>query len=333
MALFRIMGKLSLDSSEFTAGLKKAESGATASLAAIGSRVAAAFSVAAVTAFVTSVAKAAGEIGDLADQLQITTAEVQALQKAADHSGVSFDKYAAALSKIRKLKADFAAGDAGAIKTFQKTGLNPNAGDMSLLQSVGGLPDAQAFEILDAKSARLKNSIAAIKALTPIELIDDNTIQKLDAAGDRLGDMWRVIKAMTAKGTVTTIDAGRGLGITIDEVLSSFFGIRSAMDQRNNGRALPLPNGPKGIATHQEFLTRTGMPEGFTMNGRSSELVGPMPKMPGQFSRIDLGDRANVGGFFGPNADLNRSMQRTLASMDQSLKTIEKSVSTTMNTQ
>jgi hypothetical protein len=46
-----------------------------------------------------------------------------------------------------------------------------------------------------------------------------------------------------------------------------------------------------------------------------------------------MGDRANVGGFFGPNADLNRSMQRTLASMDQSLKTIEKSVSTTMNTQ
>jgi len=323
MALFRIMGKLSLDSSEFTTGLKKAESGATASLAAIGSRVAAAFSVAAVTAFVTSVAKAAGEIGDLADQLQITTAEVQALQKAADHSGVSFDKYAAALSKIRKLKADFAAGDAGAIKTFQKTGLNPNASDLSLLQSVGGLPDAQAFEILDAKSARLKNSIAAIKALTPIELIDDRTIQKLDEAGDRLGDMWRVIKAMTAKATVTTVDAGRGLGITIDEVLSSFFGIRSAMDQRNNGRALPLPNGPKGIAPHQEFLTRTGMPEGFTMNGRSSELVGPMPKMPGQFSRIDLGDRANVGGFFGPNADVNNRMASELTKISKGIEAID----------
>jgi len=333
MALFRIMGKLSLDSSEFTAGLKKAESGATASLAAIGARVAAAFSVAAITGFVAQVARAAGEIGDLADQLGITTQEVQALQRAADRSGVSFEKYAAALSKIRKLKADFAGGDAGAAKAFASTGLNPNDSELSILQQIGGLSDSKAFEILDAKSAKLKNSLKDLTSIPPIQVIRQEDVDTLDKAGDSLGDMLRTVKAISATligGATRAITDG---GFLRGSMLGPLLGGSGEYDKNAIERhgALPLPD--SAVGPHQEFLTRTGMPEGFTMSGRSSEMVGPMPRMRGQFSPISLGDRANVGGFFGPNADLNRSMQRTLASMDQSLKTIEKSVSTTMNTQ
>lgn len=327
MSLFRLVAKLGIDSTEFTSGMKKVESGMSASMSAIGSRVAAAFSVAAVTAFARTVANAAGEIGDLAEQLQITTAEVQALQRAADHSGMSFDKYAAALGKIRKLKADFAAGDKTAAATFSKTGLNPKSSDLSILQQLGGLPDAQAFEILDAKSARLKSSLTDLRALTPVELIDEHTIKRLDDAGDSLGDIWRIIKAMGAKTIVTTMDAGVGLGVTIDEALSSLFGIRSAMDQRNNGRALPLHRSAGGASPHQEFRTETGMPDGYTKNGRSAEWVGPMQAAArGRFSAIPTGDRSNIGGFFGPNVDINRKMSADIAAMRTRIESIEKVV-------
>ena len=45
-----------------------------------------------------------------------------------------------------------------------------------------------------------------------------------------------------------------------------------------------------------------------------------------RFSPIDLGDRANVGGFFGPNADVNRSMQRNIESMTKDMKEVTKVV-------
>jgi len=325
MALFRLVAKLGIDSTEFNAGLKKAEGSVSSSMAAIGSKVASAFSVAAIAAWVKEVANAAGKIGDLADQLNITTAEVQALQKAADHSGVSLDKYAAILGKIRKLKADYAAGDAGAAKTFQRTGINPNSSEFSILQQVGQLPDAQAFEILDSKSAKLKKSIQELSMLDPIEMVDDKSIKKLDEAGDKLGDLWRIIQAISARMLSGEMAGKSPLQIGAD--LAGQTATKRIIDSLANGSDAQGP-----IPPHQEFPTRTGMPAGFTMSGRSSEMVGPMPRMRGQFSAIDMGDRANVGGFFGPNADLNRSMQRTLASMDQSLKTIEKSVAATMNT-
>lgn len=322
MSLFRLVAKIGIDASEFNAGLKKAESGVSASMATIGARVASAFSVAAIGAFIAKVANAAGEVGDLADQLGITTQEVQALQRAADHSGISFDKYAAALGKIRKLKADFANGDTGAAKTFASTGLNPNDSELSILQQIGGLSDAKAFEILDAKSAKLKNSLKDLSSIPPIQIISPENVDALDRAGDALGDIWRTLKAI---GSVP-------IGATARAILDGSW-VKTEPFIKHD--ALPIPEGRFKARDTGEFFGPEEMlgPTKAEANLQVNLRNQRRSQMPGQFSRIDMGDRANVGGFFGPNADLNRSMQRTLASMDQSLKTIEKSVSTTMNTQ
>lgn len=325
MSLFRIVANIGINSSEMEAGLKRVQSLATSAMNAIGDRVKQAFTAAAIEEFIKKVARAAGEIGDLADQLNITTAEVQALQKAADHSGAPLERYLTLLSKIRKLKADFAAGDEGAIKTFNRAGLNPNASDLSIMQALGTMPDEQAFAILDAKSAKLKKSLGEIQQLGPLEMIDDASIQKLDAAGDKLGDIMRVVQALAAKGLGGML-SGRRFGFDGAESIARAI--------KGNGINKSLSNG--------ESAEMYGPPEFGSIFDSKDKLVpgaviqnaipAAKKEIAGKFARIDMGDRANVGGFFGPNADLNRSMQRTLASMDQSLKTIEKSVAATMNT-
>lgn len=325
MALFRLIANIGINSSEMEAGLKRVQSVATSAMNAIGDRVKQAFTAAAIEEFIKKVARAAGEMGDLADQLNITTAEVQALQKAADHSGAPLEKYFTLLSKIRKLKADFAAGEEGAVKAFGRTGLNPNASDLSIMQALGTMPDEQAFAILDAKSAKLKKSLGELQQLSPIEMIDDESIQKLDTAGDKLGDIMRVIQALTARGLGGLL-SGRSIGQTAAGIFGDI-NRKRIVESLAKGESAEM-YGP------EEFGSIFDSKDKLVPGAAIHNAIPAAKKVSlGKFNAIDMGDRANVGGFFGPNADLNRSMQRTLASMDQSLKTIEKSVSTTMNTQ
>lgn len=313
MSLFRLVAKLGIDSTEFNAGLKKAESGVSSSMAAIGARVAAAFSVTAIAAFAAKVASAAGEIADLADQLGITTEEVQKLQRAAERSGVSFDKYAATLAKIRKLKADAAGGDASAQAKFSKAGLNSNDSDFSLLQQIGGLPDAQAFEILDAKSAKLKNSLSQINDIPKIELMTDENVQALDRAGDSLGDMWRTLKAM----------ASVPLGSTARAILDGSWVANNRTWKRDG--PLAIPTGRFKGRDSGEFM---GPSDGFAAiqaernaradQGQQFSTMDDLARLQSRkFSPISMGDRANVGGFFGPNADLNQKMTRLAADVSK----------------
>lgn len=312
----RMIVKVGIDSTEYAAGLKKMESG----LVGIGKSLAAAFSIGAVVNFASNVARAAGEISDLAEQLNLTTKEVQQLQKAADHSGVSIDKYITALSKIRKLKADFESGDKAAKKTFSETGLNPKDSAFDLLQSVGGLSDSQAFDILGERLIRLKASLGKSSELTELEEMSKETVDALDSAGDRFTDVWRATKAVSARVLETMAHATRGFEIVIDEMISNRYGVESAMERRANA----VGQGQR-IAPHIE--SDMNMPAGYRSEGRSAEWVGPIQmRSAGRFSPINLGDRANVGGFFGPNADVNRSMQRNIESMTKDMKEVTKVV-------
>lgn len=323
MSLFRLVAKLSIDSTEFASGLKKAESG----VSALGQRIATAFSATAIAAFAASVAHAAGEISDLSESLGITVEQVQALQIAAEHSGVAFDKYANALSKIRKLKADAAGGDKTALGVFSKTGLNANDSDFSILQQIGSLSESQAFEILDAKSAKLKNSLAELGKVPSIQLMTKENVDALDRGADRLGDMWRTLKAM----------ASFPLGGAARAILDGDFLGGSGKAWIKEGR-LEIPKGAtradKKAALDESW--RQFLEDPITLG---SNIEGPHSTMKDLerlksrdgFSRIDMGDRSNVGGFFGPNSDLNRSMQRSLVSIDKQLKEINKTISGVSN--
>lgn len=318
MSLFRIVANIGINSSELEAGLKRAQSVATSAMNAIGDRVKQAFTAAAIEEFIKKVARAAGEIGDLSDQLSITTDEVQQLQKAADRSGVSFDRYATALNRVRKLKSDFASGDPAAQRTFSKTGLDPNASEMDLLRGVGKLSDSQVFEILGEKAYRLKNSLSELNNLSPIELIRKEDIDAIKSATDGLGDILRVVTAITSK--LMGPEAAR-------------FGLLLAMIRRKIGSE-------DGVAPTPQA---SSMPDGFSIAGRDSgsmagpdEFFGPTRdeammqlytrqarRRNASFSPVPVGDRANIGGFFGPNADVNNRMASELTKISKGIEAID----------
>lgn len=317
MSVFRLIAKLGIDSTEFTAGLKRSESQVESSMKSIGGMIAGAFTTAALLEFARSAVKATADIADLADQLQITTDEVQQLQKAADHSGVSFDRYASALGKIRKLKADFAAGDPAAAGVFSRTGLNPKDSDISLLRQVGGLPDSQAFEILDARSAKLKSSLADIKALGPLELVSKGSIDALDHASDKVGDIQRTFRSIVGGA----IGRKTSSFLMIEALYTRMFG-----DKDNSGHTM----GKKRMAEEESMYGYVDWMKGKQpVDSPQMSTLADFAKLKSKdgLSRIDMGDRANVGGFFGPNSDLNRSMQRSLVSIDKQLQEINKTIS------
>lgn len=318
----RMIVKVGIDSTEYAAGLKKMESG----LASVGKTIAGAFSIGVVTNFIRTVANAAGEIADLSDQLNITTDEVQRLQAAADRSGVSFDKYASALSKVRKLQADAAAGDKSAKDKFKAAGIDPSQGSFSILQQLGALPDEQAFEILDAKSARLKKSLSDLGKLPSVSIISEEDVNKIDRAQDGLASIWRLAKALAAKPIA-------GLAGLADP---NYFRDDNAWRKH---AALKVPTGRfKARDTGEMFGPTAAEAQIQAMNNANRvdqfstlEDLGKMNASK-RFSPINLGDRANVGGFFGPNADVNRKMQQNIESMNNEIKAISKVVVSTAQT-
>ena len=350
MSLFRLVAKIGIDATEFNAGLKKAESGVSASMASIGSKIAAAFSVAAIASFTKHIVSLTGNIKDMAEQLDITNEQAQVLMRLSAGSGVGVEKYASALAKIKKLQADFAAGDKGAATLAGRLGIDPNQDSFDILKQIGFSEDkAAVIDLLGVKSVVLINSLKSIADMGPMLLIGDDQVDRVDRVAKKVESIkmdMEAYMAMKMADTVEDFEKGKksmgggklagpaaGVSAVIGSVLD-FFGDAFGFDgpsKLNMGRLNLQEALDKRSKSKVADSVKQSMPDGFTMEGRSSELVGPMPRMRGQFSRIDMGDRANVGGFFGPNADLNRSMQRTLASMDQSLKTIEKSVSATVN--
>ena len=326
MSLFRLVAKIGIDSSEFTAGLKKAEGIVSTSMAAIGSKVASAFSIAAVAAFISHVTKAAGEIGDLADQLDLTTKQVQQLQFAASAAGVPFDALASAINKVRAAQASALSGDDNSLKLFKRLGVDPNQPAFDILQQAGFTEDKAAlFDLLGTKAAKVFNALRDIQDLGPLEMISESDIRRTDDALDRL----------SANARKTT------------NIILNLLGVVAAIQQAPADLPRFLLNMARKKLTGEDQSigssnSRLGPPEYSSIFNTDDKLtrgtaiqnaIPASKRTPGSFSAIDMGDRANVGGFFGPNADLNRSMQRTLASMDQSLKTIEKSVSATMTAQ
>jgi hypothetical protein len=107
MAIFSLIAKLGLDGSAYESGLKKASSTTDKFRQSVGSQLGAALSVAAIGAFVSKVIQTVDAIGDLSEQLNISTDDVQRLQVLAGQTGVSFEAMAKSITAVsqERLKA------------------------------------------------------------------------------------------------------------------------------------------------------------------------------------------------------------------------------------
>jgi hypothetical protein len=180
-------------------------------------RIAGAFAAGAVVSavgnFISSVRRSVDEIKDLSDQLEISTDDVQRLQKAANDTGIKFGVITTALQKIEAKKAEALSGDPKAAGLFATIGANPNESALSILQraaeesSKSTEKNAAAFELLGKKAVVLKNVVNELRNQGPIKLIDDDQIKQIDQVQAQLEEVQRLAKA-SAAGPLTTFFRG-----------------------------------------------------------------------------------------------------------------------------
>lgn len=171
-------------------------------------RIAGAFAAGAVVSavgnFIGSVRRSVDEIKDLSDQLEISTDDVQRLQKAANDTGIKFGVITTALQKIEAKKAEALSGDPKAAGLFATIGANPNESALSILQraaeesSKSTEKNAAAFELLGKKAVILRNVMVELQKQGPIKLISEDQIQKIDEVNAGLEEAARHSKAASA---------------------------------------------------------------------------------------------------------------------------------------
>lgn len=191
--ILQLTAKLGIDGRGFKAGLKEGEVAANRFAGNLKSRIAAAFSVAAVAAYAKVTAAYASKIHDMAQAHRVSTERLQEFDYAAQQNGTSLEKLVDVQKKLAKARAD-ALGDPNgdAAKAFSNFDF-----DESRLR---GLTDAS--DLMREFSGALKNVA-----------MDMNTVPViLSLIGDRNTE---VIPALVAGLKEAGAEAQR-LGIVMD---------------------------------------------------------------------------------------------------------------------
>jgi hypothetical protein len=206
MAIFSLIAKLGLDGSTFETGLKRATSMTDKFRSSVGAQLGAAMSVAAVTAFAAKVIQTADAIGDLSEQLNISTDDVQRLQVLAGQTGVSFETMAKAITKVsqERLKAIEEGGPARdyfKALGFSVAELNDKSlSNIELITKMGQAHQASGksaqtqaaiMDLLGEKAFKAAGAISKINELGPIDLISKDQIDALGQLADRFDEIQR----------------------------------------------------------------------------------------------------------------------------------------------
>jgi hypothetical protein len=206
MAIFSLIAKLGLDGSSFEGGLKRATSLTDKFRSSVGAQLGGALSVAAIGAFASKVIETADAIGDLSEQLNISTDDVQRLQVLAGQTGVSFEAMAKSITAVgqERLKAVEEGGKAR--EFFKALGLdvaelNKNSiSNVEILRRMGEAHDnagksaktqAALIGILGEKAFKAAGAISKLSEQGEIKLISKEEIDNIGKLADRLDELKR----------------------------------------------------------------------------------------------------------------------------------------------
>jgi hypothetical protein len=217
MGVLSLLVKLGVDSTNFEMGIKRAQSmgekfGASFK-SAVTSRLTGALSIAAVTGFAHSIVKAADDISDLSEQLNVSTDDIQRLQILAGETGVSFEKLASVLAKFEQVRLKATSGDEDAIKTLSALGLSlDQLRDPQMDTIAGAVKAATAYKesgrsaettaaMIDVFGIKLKTAAAAFadfQTTADKGLISKDNIRDLAKANVELEEAIRQLKVLSA---------------------------------------------------------------------------------------------------------------------------------------
>lgn len=206
MAIFSLIAKLGLDGSSFEGGLKRATSLTDKFRSSVGAQLGGALSVAAIGSFASKVIETADAIGDLSEQLNISTDDVQRLQVLAGQTGVSFEAMAKSITKVsqERLKAIEEGGKAREyFRTlgFSVTELNEKSlSNIDLISRMGqahkdagssAQTQAAMMAILGEEAFKAAGAISKLSEQGPIKLINEEEIENIGRLADRLDELKR----------------------------------------------------------------------------------------------------------------------------------------------
>lgn len=249
MGILSLLVKIGVDSSQFETGVKRVEG--------IGSRFGSNFSnaitsklgkafgatavIAGVTAFAKKVTESADEIKDLAEQLNLSTDQVQRLQILASETGITFDKFGSILNKFEQARIKATQGDEDAIKTFKALGFTTKEINDIQIQTIdGAIKAGEAYKasgnsaeasaaMIDLYGLKLKAAgvaIADYKTTGGRLLMEQSDINTLSSANDLLAEQLRIIKNLAsptiAVGVKATADALKSVTKPTEDFLTRF---------------------------------------------------------------------------------------------------------------
>jgi len=208
MAIFSLIAKLGLDGSAYESGLKRASSMTDKFRSTVGAQLGSALSVAAIGSFVSKVIDTVDAIGDLSEQLNISTDDVQRLQVLASETGVSFESMAKSITAVgqERLKAIEEGGKAR--EYFEALGFSvaelndKSISNIDLISRMGqahkdagssAQTQAAMIAILGEKAFKAAGAMAKIKEMGPINLITKEQIDSVGKLADRMDEIKRNI--------------------------------------------------------------------------------------------------------------------------------------------
>jgi hypothetical protein len=336
MALLSLIGRLGLDTSGFEGGLKKAESAASSfassMTAKVGGALAGAFSIAYVEQMIEKINESAVNVANLGKQYELTTEEVQRLQKATGKLGLDFDAVAGAIGRVQKARAmAFAGGEQGdkAIAMFKQLGIskqdatNPLKSFVDLMEvysetsSRGKVSREAEFELFGKNAVQIKSIMKELHALGPIKLIDTENIaealedlkQEKKEASERKENLLPVASGFTRFKT--------GFKKTLNEEMAQGFGggpiglISGLLESVQSGIVNAFAGKISTSEPDQARVSRVAEKEARGVDSviRNAQLTllrasNPQAGGMGNIASIGSGNLANVGGyFFGGNVN------------------------------
>lgn len=363
MALFSLLGKLGLDSSSFNSGLKDAGSRVSAFASKIGPQLAAAFSAAAIISFTKSLSVAADTILNLSDAYDVTTDKIQLMQEAAARNGVQVEQLLQTTVKIGEARQKALEGDKKTIAAFERMGismskLNDKSVDNYELVSDVAKTSSQSnrnfqhqadlVDLIGGKGVRLVGALREIQDLK-INLVSDEEIKRVDALGDKLGNLIESIKRSSLQAAGKTIGffestsagdkayeeakkQGKSDADARREYSRAFLSTMSGMKlERINGRLVEVPANNEKTDYPTASSLDSAMPAGYTREGRSTGESFDVPVAMRKRERMQLaptGDLARIGGLY-LGADYNLQLMKGVESQVRYLSSISESTKRT----
>jgi hypothetical protein len=334
MSLLRFVASMTLDNTNFMAGLKQAESGSVA----LGNKLATVFGTAAVIAYAREVIGLAGNIKDLSEQFGLTTDSVQELQKVAADAGTKFEQYGQILIKIKKAQADFNDGDKTAKSLFKRLGIDPDQSAYEILKQIGYARDmAAVYELVGVKSGRLVDSLKEIKRLGPMEIISNEDIEKLDKADKTIARVLlkaKQIFALTLGQDIQTLEDIKNAITNPREKIFGAIANRLADPLGNEQPGMKATMGSKRMAEEEsmykgmDWASDKEFVNGAWRTKQKPETSKSIAQKQ-SFQALPSDELARIGGSFGPGSGLGSIEREQLAvakRMDQRLGVIESKI-------